>query len=62
MSIQDDFFDLEDHFKKVVNKNMQDAWIRVSKAHADLERYQMKTEEAMQGFSAMLRAFSVKRD
>lgn len=29
MSIQDDIFDLEDHFKKKSNKHLNDAWERV---------------------------------
>lgn len=29
MSIQDDIFDLDDHFKKKSNKHLKDAWERI---------------------------------
>ncbi len=59
MSISDDIFDLQDHLK---DGDYEEAFERITDYLADLERYEMRTENAMRGFSELLRAFNVVRE
>ena len=73
MSVYDDMFDLDDYFKVLVKKNkvgttgraeaksMQDAWKRVSRSHANMERAEMKTTPVMEAIATILHQFEVPR-
>jgi hypothetical protein len=71
MSLQDDIFDLEDHFAMLTSKKRDDitlcslkelkglkaAWARVLKSHADMELAETKTEPVMRAIGTIYRAF-----
>lgn len=74
MSIVDDIFNLEDHFKDLVdnpdkistaNKDercaVRDAWERVCVSHGEGELLAMKVEPIINGFAAVLQAYDVVR-
>lgn len=73
MSIYDDMFDLDDHFKKLVKNNtsagdtgrerkgLKKAWERISQSHADMERAEMKTQPVMEAIGTILHQFEVLR-
>ena len=60
MSIADDMFDLDDHFKGEA-KGLQEAWERISQSHADAEFVAMKTEPVIQAIATILHQFNVVR-
>jgi len=75
MSIYDDMFEMDQHFKNLIKypdristankkerKGLEEAWKRISKSHADGERYQMKVEPIINGLAGILNAFGVKRE
>jgi hypothetical protein len=73
MSLYDDMFDLDDYFKVLVKKNtkgttghanakvMKEAWARISKSHADMERKEMVYAPVMESIATILRVFEVNR-
>ena len=74
MSLYDDMFDLDDHFKNYVKnpdklttcsikerRGIKEAWKRINESHADHERALMKTEPVVEAISTILNAFGVER-
>ena len=70
MSLYDDMFEMDRHFKKLrsivsvhheENKRLAEAWERISNSHADMERTEMKTEPVIRAISTILAAFEVNR-
>lgn len=61
MSLSDDIFDLEAHFGETSNADLLNSWERVIKSHADLERYQMATEEVIGSIATIFNIFGVQR-
>ena len=74
MGIYDDMFELDEHFKSLIKnpdkvctankkerKGLEEAWERISKSHADGERYQIKADPIIHAVSDILNAFGVVR-
>jgi len=74
MSLSDDQFDLEDHFKELVRtpdristanlrerKGLLEAFNRLMTAQADMERAAMRTQPVMEAVATILNAFRVQR-
>lgn len=73
MSISDDMWELDDHFKILVKstksgtserlnaKAIKTSWERVCRAFNDMERNEMKTAPVMKAIGTILHEFEVNR-
>jgi len=61
MSIEDDIYDLEAHFKRKANKDLKGAFDRVLTAFSELERYHMGTVSVIKSIATIFNVFGVAR-
>ena len=75
MSLYDDMFDLEDHFKKYVKnpvktaalnrkerKGLSEAFKRILQSHSDMERKEMKTEAVVSALATIFNTYGLVRE
>lgn len=72
MSVYDDMFELDDHFKELVKtsitknekleaKGLQEAWQRISVSHDEGEHLAIKVEPVIEALSTIFNSFQLLR-